>query len=169
MNYGKIVKLTYDGPVHNVSNSEAARFRLINAYNEHMYPVAVSYGQTQNEIYLHFDNFNNIVKPTQLECLGCLEMGSPDLPFDAFALPVELENLFPVPWLRDYLSAEIDVAGVIQLGFDGKMYGNEYVSAALTMNGNVLAMQYLGAYGKEYLSATLNMSGVYCDANGVPI
>ena len=63
-----------DGKVYNVSNIEKTQLRLINAWGEYMYPISVTYGANDHEVYLHFDNINTF-GANKLECLQTIAMG----------------------------------------------------------------------------------------------
>lgn len=174
MNYGKRLKLTFDSTVHHVTSAELSKLALKNTYGEMFYPVAISYGSTQNIVHLDFADFNNIVEPATLECLGCVKMGSPDLPLDPFSMAFYPKNLYQIPSDYEYLAlSSIEVEGEIAMWFDGKPYLNEYVGLSETVSvaGTLVALTFYQRYTEAYvaLSETITVAGQYCDINGVPI
>lgn len=173
MNYGKLIRLAYDGEVYHVSPIEKTKFRLVNGYGEYLYPQNVTYGENKNEVYLWFENFNNIVYPVSLECIGTIAMGSPDLSFDPFVVEIWPRNLRPIPGSNEHLSiSSVDAFGEIGAVFDGKMYSNEFLSiASVSSIGTVNVLVFKSGYLQDgYLSlAATVVSGTVCDVNGVPI
>lgn len=177
MDYGKIIRLVFDGKVYNVSPIEKTRYRLENAYGEYTYPTNVTYGQNENEVYLHFENINNLVFPAYLECVGAIKMGSDYIPFDAFSMEVFLDNLRPVPsdfehvWLcSTYASGEITIA------FDGKVYYDELNHVRLvdvSVVGSITPLIFKSIFSDESkyvsVSPSVTVVGQYCDINGVPL
>lgn len=172
MNYGKRLKLTFDSAVYHVTSAELSKWALKNAYGEMIYPAAISYGTTQNVVHLDFADFNNIVEPCTLECLGCVKMGSPDLHLDPFSMAFYTKNLWPIPGGFEYLSlSSIEVEGEIAVGFDGKLYTDEHLQlASITVEGTNQQLSFNKHYGAEYLQlASVTVVGQYCDINGVPL
>lgn len=173
MNYGKILRLIFDSPVHHVSSIEKTRLRLVNAYGEYTYPINVTVGRNANEVYLHFADINNLVFPAYLECLGTIQMGSDYITFEAFVCEVFLQDLWPVPCDFEHLELNsVDVMGDIIVAFDGKAYSNEYVTLSGTvMDGMLIFLTSGNGYLFEYvtISKTITAVGQYCDINGVPL
>lgn len=172
MDYGKRIKLTFDRAVSHVTIVELPRWALKNAYGNLIYPISIGYGETQSIVYLDFADFNSIVEPVTLECLGCIAMGSPDLPIDAFSVPVHLKNLYQIPSDYEYLTlSSIAVEGTITVGFDGKLYSDEYLQiASISVTGTNVLLTFNQRYNSEYLQvASISVSGQYCDINGIPL
>lgn len=173
MDYGKRIKLTFDRPVSHVANAELPRWVLKNAYAEIINPIAISYGESQNIVNLDFVDFNNIVEPATLECLGCIAMGSPDLPFDPFSMPVYLKNLYPIPSDNEYLFiSDVSISGEIVIAFDGKLYGDEYIEiGSVSISGQNILLVYKNGYvDNGYIQiSSVSISGQYCDINGIPL
>lgn len=174
MNYGKIVCLKFDGKVYNVSNIEKTQLRLINTWGEYMYPISVTYGANDHEVYLHFDNINTF-GANKLECLQTIAMGSEGVSFGEFLIDIYLYNLLP----RDLAYMEvvdITVSGDIAVAFDGKGYFEEegHLQAnTILVSGENIVLVFKKGYLNEiagYLEAnTISVSGEYCDINGVPL
>lgn len=172
MNYGKRIKLTFDSPVYHVSNAELTRWAIKNAYGEMLYPVAITYGPTQNVVNLDFSNFNNLVEPGTMECFGCVAMGSHDMPLDAFSSPFYPINLWPVPCDFEYLAlSSVEVEGELKVAFDGKTYADEYLKLnSITIEGDQVLLSFSQRYSDEHLQlSSIAIEGQYCDINGVPL
>ena len=177
MDYGKILKMQFDGRVHNVSSIEKTRYRIVNAYSEYIYPIDVTYGQNDHEVYLHFTDINNLVFPAYLECLQTIKMGSDYVSFEAFTMEIFLQNLLPVPRDFEYVALNsVDVTGEMIITFDGKVYYDEtrYVEvSSVSVSGNSELVRFNEGYYDETkyisMSATVTVSGQYCDINGVPL
>lgn len=172
MNYGKRLKLTFDRTVYHVTNAELTKWVLKNVYSEMVYPTGISYGDTQNIVNLDFADFNNIVEPATLECLGCVKMGSPDLPLDPYSMAFYPKNLWPIPSDYEYLAlSNIEVEGEIAIGFDGKLYADEYLQlGSITVEAENIIVTFNQRHGAEYLQlGSIAVEGQYCDINGVPL
>lgn len=173
MDYGKIVKLTFDGKVHNISSAEKTRYRLINGYGEYIYPTNVTRGATDNEVYLHFDDINGLIFPAQLECLQTIAMGSEYVSFGAFVMDVWLQNLWPVPGDAEYLElSTVEVSGTIAIAFDGKAYFDEYLGlSSVSVAGTGVLLTFYKRYLYDgYLGlSTVTVAGQYCDISGNPL
>lgn len=172
MNWGKRIILTFDRPVYHVSSLELPKWALKNAYGNLMYPINIMYGISQNIIYLDFEDFNSIAEPITLECLGCVEMGSPDLPLGEISFPFYPKNLWPIPGDFEYLAlSDITVEGEIIVAFDGKVYTDEYLQlASIAVEGTYQYVEFKERHEDEYLQlASITVEGQYCDINGVPL
>lgn len=172
MNYGKIIRLRFDGKVFNVSSLEKTRYRLINFYGEITYPTNVTYGADDHEIYLHFDDINNLVFPAQFECLRTIKMGSELVSFGAFIKDVALENLHPRGDFEYVELASVLITGENIEAFDGKAYTSEYGTlTGVTVTGGMVELTFKSGYlNGEYETLTgVTVTGTYCDVNGVPI
>lgn len=175
MNYGKIVRLTFNNKVFYVSPIEKTRFRLINIYGEYMYPVNVTYGLTDHEVYLHFTDINKF-GANKLECFETIQMGSADIHIPAFVMKVGLDGLMPTDMSHIELS---------QFNFTGEIKGMTFLKAYLDDNtsyanldsisfaGDILKVNFVEGYLEENTSYvnlnTITFSGQYCDINGVPL
>jgi len=171
MNYGKIIKLTFDGKVYYVSNKERTQFRLINVYDEFVYPTSVAPGSSENEVYLHFDDINSF-GANRLECLGAIEMGSKDIRLGSFLVGIWLDGLMP----SDMFCLEVvgvTVSGEMIINFDGKAYAQDsYLTAeSVVVSGQILALVFeSGDFNEAYLGVnSVAVFGQYCDINGVPL
>lgn len=173
MNYGKILKLTFDGKVYNISLQEKTRLRLVNAYGEYIYPVNVTQGAKDNEVYLHFNNINNLVFPAQLECLQTIAMGSEYVSFGVFTVDLFLDHLCPVPGDTEYLALiSVEVLGKIAVAFDGKMYLEDYLAlSSVSVAGSSVMLSFYNRYIYDgYLAlSSVSVAGQYCDINGNPL
>lgn len=172
MNYGKIIKLKFDGRVYNISSKEKSRFRLIDAYGKYTYPVDVTVGASNEEVYLHFDDINGLIFPAYLECLQTIAMGSENVSFSAFTTEMFLDNLWPIPGAAEYFEiSSIDAIGEYALAFDGKAYFDEYLQiSSVAVVGNCVALTFSSRYFSEYYQITsVAASGQYCDINGNPL
>lgn len=175
MNYGKILRLIFDGPIQHVSSIEKTRLRLVNAYGEYTYPINVTVGRNANEVYLHFNDINNLVFPAYLECLQTIRMGSDYVSFGEFITEIFLNNLWPIPSDFEHLElSSVDVIGEIALVFDGKAYADEYIelSDTIMVVGTLVTLTFKQGYlfdGYVALSETITVAGQYCDINGVPL
>lgn len=174
MNYGTIVCMKFDGKVYNVSSAEKTRYRIIDYYGEIVYPIDVTYGANDHEVYLHFVDINNLVFPAQFECLQTIAMGSDYVSFGAFINEIFLDHLWPVPGDVAYLSVDaVDVAGTIAIAFDGNAYLNDGylllsdVTAAGTVVTPTFYKRYL--YDGHLALSTVAVAGQYCDINGNPL
>ena len=173
MDWGKRLRLTFDSTVYHISSVELSRWALKNIYEEIIHPLSISYGETQSIVNLDFADFNNIVEPSTLECLGCVAMGSPDLPLDPFSVPIYLKNLYQIPSDYEYLEVStVDVVGIIGIAFDGKAYATEYTQvASFGVAGTSVLLTFLTAYdpGEYAQIVSFSVAGQYCDINGVPL
>ena len=174
MNYGKIVRLIFNGPVQHVSSIEKTRLRLVNAYGELTYPINVTVGRNANEVYLHFTDINNLIFPAYLECLQTIKMGGDYVSFGEFTKEIFLDNLWPIPADFEHIElVNVDVVGEIAPGFDGKLYSGEYValSEPINISGTIYEIQFYQRYTGAYvsLSEPITVVGQYCDINGVPL
>lgn len=169
-NWGKRIKLTFDREVHHISSIEATRFRLVNDLGEAMYPFGVMPGEVNTEVLLEFTDFNSIRGPNTLECLGCIAMGSPDLPFGGFSVSIGLCNLWPVPSDFEYINLGLSMVGEYTEAPIPECYESEYIQIDMSMSGQYAeAPEKDKRYTKEYIQTTLSMAGQYCDINGVPL
>lgn len=170
MNYGKRIKLTFDRAVSHVSNKEITKWALKDMYGDYTYPVNITYGATNSEVYLDFADFNSIAEPCTLECLGCIEMGSNELPFDPSSSPIVLYNLWPVPCDNEYLGiSDISFTGTLAVSFNGQLFEDEYLQLTPVFTATNLIVSFNNRYENEYLAMTVTMSGQYCDINGIPL
>ncbi len=170
--YGKRIKLTFDRRVSHLSDAELTKFRFVSTYGDFLYPIAISFGETENIINLDFADFNNIVEPASLECIGCIAMGSLDLPFDPFTVHAPLHDLRPTGEYEYILLSDIAVAGVIQEAFDGKVYASEYVLlSSIDVSADFNSISYSQRYtDTAYVKLnTIAIAGQYCDINGNPL
>jgi len=169
MNYGKVIRLAYDGKVYNVSGSEKSNFVLVNGYNEKLQPTDIRYGDTDSEFDIVFPDFNNFVGMGMLHCYGCDAMGSPDIPFDAFSISIGLKNLAPLVSVSENIETVLSSTGEVDLSFDGKSYTDENLTISITAYGLIEESTFRKRYESENVIITVAMSGQYCDSNGVPI
>lgn len=175
MNYGKIVRLLFDQKVWHVSNIEKTRFRLINAYSEVCYPINITYGENDHEVYLHFTDIN-LFGANKLECLETIKMGSESIHLAAFVIDIFLDNLQPTDSLYVGLSS-INVFGKIDEAFDGKMYFDENEHcinlSSVSTSGQIQLLSFYAGYIDENTNFvninSINVSGQYCDVNGTPV
>ena len=147
MSWSKRIRIVFDRKVYNVTPTLKDYFRLIETtYGTYIYPINVTYGANDHEIYLEFNDFYRALQPLTLEYLGGTTFGGKDFEMDAFTLTPIILNCNPSD-ANEYLAlSNIEIDGVIAVGFDGKLYSNEYLQ--------------LG-------SATA--AGQYCDINGIPL
>ncbi|QRN86040.1 hypothetical protein JR334_02055 [Clostridia bacterium] len=174
MDYGKRLRLIYSGKVYHVSDIEKTQLRIKNAYNEYTYPIMVTQGPNENQVDILFEDINNLVLPALLECLGCIAMGSEQIPFSAFEKELQLQGLYPVPGDYAYLDlVTTNLSGEISELFDGNLYtGDEYMQlASVDVAGEIKEIVFSEAYQETaYMQvASVSLSGQYCDINGVPL
>ena len=174
MNYGKIIRILFDNPVHYISTIEKTRFRLLNIYDEERYPTNITAGSTPNEIYLHFDDINTF-GANRLQCFETINMGSRDIRIGKFVENVWLEGLMPCD--NSYVSlTSISSHGDVVEIFDGKGYFEDHALVLLnsvTLYGDIVEVVFKQG---EFLEAdkyinisTVTAFGTYCDINGVPV
>ena len=171
--WGKRIKLSYDKPVYYLVSSLAiTKFRLADVLGTYIYPTSVTYGETTQELYLEFDDFNAVVgNPITLEYLGGIDLGGIDIPFDAFSLSFWAKNLDPKGG-HEYIDlSDVSISGVIQEAFDGKVYESEYVDLSdISISVNFNEISYSQRYLSEYVDlSNVTISGQYCDINGNPL
>ena len=170
---GEIVRMKYDDRVEHVSSIERTRYQIIDHYNTSYVPVDVTYGENDSEVYLHFNNINNIVFPAYIECFETLAMGSDYVHFSAFNCEVFLDNLKPVPSGSEYLEITSVVAtGEYKEAFNGKMYFSEYIGITnVAAVGTTIELRFDKRYFlSDHLTITgVSATGVYCDVNGNPL
>ena len=169
MNWGKRIIVKYDKNLYNVTPDLKAAFRLKEMnYGTYIYPIAVTYGADNKELYLEFEDFNNANEPLMLEYIGTSLMGL-DLEVDTFETYPALKNL-NYKGNFEYLETGINVIGEMFVAFDGKAYLDEHVQASIAVSGTQYLVTYKEGYlQKEHVEMSVNVTGIYCDVNGVPI
>lgn len=156
-----------------VSADLITRFRLKeDNYGTYIYPTSVTQGANNSELYINFADFNNAQYPMTLEYLGGGALRGKDLTVDAFSI-VPSVSWWNLNRKGNYESLEItsvEITGEIAIGFNGKLYLDEYLTLTVEVNGTVADATYEYGYLKEYLEiTTVGVNGIYADANGTPI
>src|SRR5665648_500164 len=139
MNWGKRIIIKYDKDLYNVTPDLKTKFRLNEVnYGTYIYPVNVTYGADHKELYLEFEDFNNINQPVKLEYIGTELMGL-DLEVDTLSTDLDLKNLNYIGNF-EYMNMSVGATGEMKVAFDGKGYlPTEYVE-----------MSSIGATGTAY-------------------
>lgn len=170
-NWGKQIKITFNNRVYHVAAIETSRWNLKNVYGDLLYPQEIS-SDGNNIVYLTFTNFNNIVEPATLECLGCVEMGSPDLPLAPSSTTVLLKNLYPVPSDNEYVTlSNIEIEGVFTDYVAPELYNDEYLELSnISIEGDFIHLTFKEIDNNEYLSLdSITVEGQFYHVNDVPV
>lgn len=182
INYGKILKLKFDGPVYNVSDADIGAAYLVGGYGDPtfeaaFYPEHIGYGNDTTEILLHFDNINQLKFPVRLIFSG-VKMGSQDLPFSDTAIEIFPQGLKPIPSNEEFVSVQgAELSGFFYSSSLVKAYNNPdetYPSPIAGYFGAALyQIQYLNAYkpaDETYPAPTDGyFTGIRANTSGVPI
>lgn len=174
MSWSKRIRIVFDRKVYNVTSALKDYFRLIETiYGTYVYPINVTYGANDHEIYLEFADFYRSVQPLTLEYLGGTSFGGKDFAMESFVITPTILNCNPND-ASEYLAVSgISVLGEIGLAFDGKAYaGDEHLQlGSVTVSGTNVLLQFYKRYsGDEHLQvSTVAVSGQYCDINGIPL
>lgn len=182
INYGKKLAILFDGPIYNVSNDDLRSVYLISAMNhptfqEYIYPTLITKGATSREVYLHFEDINNIKHPVGL-CFHNTKMGSPNLGLPNTIIEIFPRGLKPVPG---------EESGIIlsRASLSGALFTKREISAqnnisaeiypmltSTELSGILFKIKYNSGQHVEDISPILTMaaiSGVRTDAGGIPI
>lgn len=175
MDYGKRIRVVFDGPVYNMNPSELKlKFRLKeDNYNTYIYPTWVSYGDSTSELFLDFADFNQVQNPYSLEYLGeaLTGPGAPDneLFVDEFSIVPTLINLNRY---GDYEGLSVtpavdgDVMGVNN--YEG--FAASYLDLNVAVAGENAEVTFKEGYFAGYLEiSSVTVAGTYADADGIPI
>lgn len=172
MSWSKRIRIVFDRKVYNVTPALKDCFRLVETtYGTYVYPINVTYGVNDHEIYLEFADFYRAVQPLSLEYLGGTSFGGKDFNMEAFILTPIILNVNPSD-ADEYLSiSSININGEIIIAFDGKAYSDDYISASISVAGAITQLIFTSGYAKDnYLQVgSIGISGQYCDINGVPL
>lgn len=174
MSWGKRIRIAFDGKVYNVTSALKDSFRLIETtYGTYIYPINVTYGANDHEIYLEFSDFYRAVQPLTLEYLSGTTFGGKDFVMEAFTITPTILNCNPND-ASEYLSvSDITVTGEIKVAFDGKLYSETGCLAVGSINiaGTNVKLEFYQRYAETgYLAInSISVSGQYCDINGVPL
>ena len=179
-NWGKRLRLVFAGEGAEselfdvVSSDLITKIRLKETeYGTYIYPISVTKGANPNELYIDFEDFNNLQNPHTLEYIGGGLLRGSDLPVGEF------EIIPNISWWNlhrnggvDYLEMAVGINGEIAIGFDGKMYYTEYLEInTISINGTVTDLIFReNKSTKEYLQiSSIAVNGTYADADGIPI
>jgi len=149
MDWGRKLKLTFNKEVHNLSPIELSEFRLVNAYGESVYPIGINYGDTFSEVVLTFADFNSIVEPAVLECLGCIRMGSKDLPFDIFTFSPWFQNLH-AQGDHENISIMVDMVGTFKESMPGMVFESEFININVSMSAEALTCTFENGFERNH-------------------
>lgn len=169
--WGRRVKLVFDSKVWHVSPLIKDSFRLVETlYNTYLYPISVTYGDVENEMYINFDNMNQAVEPLFIEYLGGTTLGSEDVPMDAFYTQVAIKNLNN-HGDYEFVYADLSLTGELAEAFNGKLYETEYLqTATMDLGGSFFTATFTQLKEDEYMTASnMSLTGQYCDVNGIPL
>jgi len=174
MNWGKRIIVKYDKNLYNVTPALKTAFRLKEMnYGTYIYPIAVTYGADNKELYLEFEDFNNANEPLLLEYPNETALSGLDFPTEVFSIAPTLINLFK-RGAYEYLGmTSIEATGVMLVLFDGKGYlPTEYIQlSSITATGTLFPLVFKEGYlPTEYIQlSSITATGVYCDVNGIPV
>lgn len=172
MSWSKRIRIVFDRKVYNVTSSLKDYFRLVETtYGTYVYPLNVTYGANDHEIYLEFTDFYRAVQPLTLEYLGGTTFGGKDFPMDAFTITPNILNVNTSD-ADEYLISSINIIGEIIIAFDGEAYSDDYISASsISVSGTITQVIFTNGYAEDnYLQVgSIGILGQYCDINGVPL
>lgn len=173
LNYGKIVRLIYDGPVKYVSDLECTTMRLRDWRGKYYYPLHVTYGESESEVYLHFSDINNLAFPCYLDCLQTIKMGSDYVQFGAFVRQINLPLLWYNPMDREYLDVHLSVTGTLIPLIFSKRYTPDGNITLLNISttGDLYELTFKKGYFPDgyMVLSSVDVTGQYCDINGNPL
>lgn len=172
MDWGKRIKLVFDKKVWYVTPKTKDAFRLVETtYNTYIYPSSITYGANEHEIYLNFDDINQAVEPLNLEYLGGTDIGSIDLPMEAFIISASTKNLNSHGDYEYLEISNINIIGEITIAFDGKAYADEYLQlGSVGVVGENIGMVFSKVYVSECLQVnSITVEGQYIHIDDIEI